>query len=162
MESLTSEGVSGVSARHQLACTRVALESLTFSYASLDRDPDGAPDTLQATVTFTPGELPKLSLPPGNPHLRIADSGPGVGAEALESIFTPFTRLNESNTKGLGLGMAVALGLCRAMGIELSAEPTPGGGFTAVLTIPFRDGAPLKSGTARQDGAGLTGREEAP
>ncbi|WP_420097242.1 DUF4118 domain-containing protein [Brevibacterium sediminis] len=95
-------------------------------------------------------------------HLRIADSGPGVGAEALESIFTPFTRLNESNTKGLGLGMAVALGLCRAMGIELSAEPTPGGGFTAVLTIPFRDGAPLKSGTASQDGAGLTGREEAP
>lgn len=69
-------------------------------------------------------------------HLRIADSGPGVSQDALESIFTPFTRLNESNTVGLGLGMAVALGLCRAMGIELSAEQTPGGGFTAVLTIP--------------------------
>lgn len=72
-------------------------------------------------------------------HLRIADSGPGVSQEAFESIFTPFTRFNESNTVGLGLGMAVALGLCRAMGIELSAEQTPGGGFTAVLTIPRAD-----------------------
>ncbi|MFE2656081.1 DUF4118 domain-containing protein [Brevibacterium sp. NPDC059310] len=72
-------------------------------------------------------------------HLRIADSGPGVSDEALETIFTPFTRLDESNAKGLGLGMAVALGLCRAMGIELSAEHTPGGGFTAVLTFPTCD-----------------------
>ncbi|SDR72922.1 two-component system, OmpR family, sensor histidine kinase KdpD [Brevibacterium siliguriense] len=86
----------------------------------------------------------------GAVHLRIADSGPGVGAEALESIFNPFTRLNEFNTKGLGLGMAVALGLCRAMGIELSAEPTPGGGFTAVLTIPRRGGAPVASGTTSE------------
>ena len=69
-------------------------------------------------------------------HLKIADSGPGVSEEALDGIFTPFTRLNESNTEGLGLGMAVALGLCRAMDIDLSAEQTPGGGFTAVLTIP--------------------------
>lgn len=69
-------------------------------------------------------------------YLRIADSGPGVSDEALETIFTPFTRLDESNAKGLGLGMAVALGLCRAMGIDLTAEHTPGGGFTAVLTFP--------------------------
>lgn len=72
-------------------------------------------------------------------HLKLADSGPGVSEEALERIFTPFTRLDESNTEGLGLGMAVALGLCRAMGIELSAEHTPGGGFTAVLTFPRFD-----------------------
>lgn len=69
-------------------------------------------------------------------HLQIADSGPGVSEEALETIFTPFTRLNEDNNVGLGLGMAVALGLCRAMGVELGAEQTPGGGFTAVLTFP--------------------------
>ncbi|WP_413336663.1 DUF4118 domain-containing protein [Brevibacterium sp. GP-SGM9] len=74
-------------------------------------------------------------------HLRIADSGPGVGADALERIFTPFTRLDESNTVGLGLGMAVALGLCRAMNIELRAEQTPGGGFTAVLTCPVTEEA---------------------
>lgn len=69
-------------------------------------------------------------------YLKIADTGPGVREEALERIFTPFTRLNESNTVGLGLGMAVALGLCQAMGIELSAEQTPGGGFTCMLTFP--------------------------
>ncbi|WP_181276152.1 DUF4118 domain-containing protein [Brevibacterium oceani] len=90
-------------------------------------------------------------------HLRVADSGPGVAEEALESIFTPFTRLDESNTKGLGLGMAVALGLCRAMDIELSAEPTPGGGFTAVLTIPRRggdNGVRSASGTKSTEPAG--------
>ncbi|GGC50763.1 sensor histidine kinase [Brevibacterium sediminis] len=86
-------------------------------------------------------------------HLRVADSGPGVAEEALESVFTPFTRLDESNTKGLGLGMAVALGLCRAMDIELSAEPTPGGGFTAVLTIPRRGGAPAAPEETRKGDA---------
>lgn len=72
-------------------------------------------------------------------HLKIADSGPGVSEEALERIFTPFTRLNEDNNVGLGLGMAVALGLCRAMGVVLNAEQTPGGGFTAILDFPQLD-----------------------
>ena len=86
-------------------------------------------------------------------HLRIADSGPGVSDEALETIFTPFTRLDESNAKGLGLGMAVALGLCRAMGIELSAEHTPGGGFTAVLTFPTCTGATVQESETPESGA---------
>ncbi|WP_166969532.1 DUF4118 domain-containing protein [Brevibacterium atlanticum] len=95
-------------------------------------------------------------------HLRVADSGPGVAEEALESIFTPFTRLDESNTKGLGLGMAVALGLCRAMDIELSAEPTPGGGFTAVLTIPRRGGGDGVPSTPRSGSTAPVGAEPQP
>lgn len=94
--------------------------------------------------------------------LRVADSGPGVAEEALESIFTPFTRLDESNTKGLGLGMAVALGLCQAMDIELSAEPTPGGGFTAVLTIPRRGAGDGARSTSRPKPTELAGTEPQP
>ena len=37
---------------------------------------------------------------------------------------------------GLGLGLAVARGLTEAMDGTLSAEDTPGGGLTMVLSVP--------------------------
>ena len=40
---------------------------------------------------------------------------------------------------GLGLGLAVARGLAEAIGGTLSAEDTPGGGLTMVLSVPRAD-----------------------
>ena len=42
---------------------------------------------------------------------------------------------------GLGLGLAVAQGLASAVGAELTAEDTPGGGLTMVLSVPVADQA---------------------
>ena len=47
--------------------------------------------------------------------------------------------LDETSANGLGLGLAVASGLADAVGGRISAEDTPGGGLTMVLTVP-RDG----------------------
>ena len=42
-------------------------------------------------------------------------------------------------THGLGLGLSVARGFTEAMGGTLSAEDTPGGGLTMVISLPRRD-----------------------
>lgn len=94
--------------------------------------------------------------PPGRPvrvtasatgndvELRVADTGPGVPDDRKETMFEPFQRLDDTGT-GLGLGLAVAAGLSRAVSARISAEDTPGGGLTMVLTVPraVADGGPV-------------------
>ena len=50
-------------------------------------------------------------------------------------MFEPFQRLGDSSPDGLGLGLAVAQGLATAVGAELTAEDTHGGGLTMVLSV---------------------------
>ncbi|MFJ3407632.1 DUF4118 domain-containing protein [Promicromonospora sp. NPDC090134] len=69
-------------------------------------------------------------------ELRVADTGPGVPDERKTTMFEPFQRLDDTSAGGLGLGLAVAAGLANAVGARISAEDTPGGGLTMVLTVP--------------------------
>jgi two-component system sensor histidine kinase KdpD len=72
-------------------------------------------------------------------HIRVVDRGPGVPVVDRERIFQPFQRLGDrSNGAGVGLGLAVARGFVQAVGGDLSADDTPGGGTTMVLTLPLR------------------------
>ncbi|MFI6423907.1 DUF4118 domain-containing protein [Promicromonospora sp. NPDC050880] len=80
------------------------------------------------------------SATPEEVELRVIDTGPGVPDGRKASMFEPFQRLGDVTGTGLGLGLAVADGLSRAVGATLTAEDTPGGGLTMVLTMP-RDGA---------------------
>ncbi len=67
----------------------------------------------------------------------MIDSGPGVPATMRDRIFEPFQRLGDNATdSGVGLGLAVARGFVRAMGGELELEDTPGGGLTAIISLP--------------------------
>ena len=69
-------------------------------------------------------------------ELRVVDRGPGVSEADRATMFEPFRRLGDSSPDGVGLGLAVADGLARAVGADLSAEDTPGGGLTMVLRVP--------------------------
>jgi two-component system sensor histidine kinase KdpD len=74
--------------------------------------------------------------------LRVIDHGPGVPAADRDRLFQPFQPLGDApGAGGLGLGLAVALGLADAMGGRLEAEDSPGGGLTMVLTLPAGDGS---------------------
>ena len=74
-------------------------------------------------------------------EVRVADRGPGVPDEAKDRIFEPFQRHGDApRGAGVGLGLAVARGFVEAMGGTLSAEDTPGGGMTMVLTLVARPG----------------------
>ena len=74
----------------------------------------------------------------GEVRLLVADQGPGVPPEDRERVFHPFQRAGDSrgSQPGVGLGLAVARGFMRSMQGDLFLEDTPGGGTTAVLTLP--------------------------
>jgi two-component system sensor histidine kinase KdpD len=72
----------------------------------------------------------------GQVELRVSDHGPGVAAGDRNRLFAPFQRLGDSPSgQGVGLGLAVARGLTEAMGGTLSAEDTPGGGLSMVVSV---------------------------
>ncbi|MFF1687989.1 MULTISPECIES: ATP-binding protein [unclassified Streptomyces] len=74
-------------------------------------------------------------------EVRVVDRGPGVPDEAKDRMFEPFQRYGDApGGAGVGLGLAVARGFAEAMGGTLSAEDTPGGGLTMVLTLPTATG----------------------
>lgn len=69
-------------------------------------------------------------------ELKVIDHGLGVPAAERERMFTPFQRLNDRATDGLGLGLAIARGFIEAMDGTLTPFDTPGGGLTMRLTVP--------------------------
>ncbi|MFI6942491.1 ATP-binding protein [Streptomyces sp. NPDC050418] len=69
-------------------------------------------------------------------EIRVVDRGPGIPDDAKERVFEPFQRYGDApRGAGVGLGLAVARGFTESMGGTLSAEDTPGGGLTMVLTL---------------------------
>ena len=73
---------------------------------------------------------------PRTVEVLVVDQGPGIAPALRERMFEPFQRLGDTSPGGLGLGLAVARGLTEAMGGTLTAEDTPGGGLTMVLSVP--------------------------
>jgi len=74
-------------------------------------------------------------------ELRIVDTGPGVPKRQREELFAPFRRLgavpsDRDGASGVGLGLSVARGFTEIMGGTLTAEDTPGGGLTVVISLP--------------------------
>jgi two-component system sensor histidine kinase KdpD len=65
-------------------------------------------------------------------RLRIADRGPGIGAEDRDRLFARFARGSaESDGTGSGLGLYVSRELCRAMNGDLVLDPPDAGGGTS-------------------------------
>lgn len=69
-------------------------------------------------------------------ELGVRDRGPGVPPQRWEQMFVPFQRLGDSTPGGVGLGLAIARGLCAAMGVSLAPSATAGGGLTMTLALP--------------------------
>jgi signal transduction histidine kinase len=71
--------------------------------------------------------------------VRVVDQGPGIPENLREVVFEPFYRVEGSrnrNSGGVGIGMTIAREAARRMGGDLKLEETPGGGLTAVLSLP--------------------------
>lgn len=78
----------------------------------------------------------------GHVELRVVDHGPGLPKNTAEAVFAPFQRLGDRDkAAGIGLGLSVAKGFIEAMGGTITAEDTPGGGLTIVISLPAADTA---------------------
>jgi len=89
-------------------------------------------------------------------ELRIIDRGPGIPPADREQVFEPFQRLDDhavSTGAGVGLGLAIARGLVRAMHGTVDLDDTPGGGLSAVIALPVSSPVRQSSSTA-SDGRG--------
>jgi signal transduction histidine kinase len=68
----------------------------------------------------------------------VSDTGIGIPAEKLDTIFDPFVQVSEGRTRaheGTGLGLAISRDLARGMDGDLVAESTPGAGSTFTVTL---------------------------
>jgi len=74
------------------------------------------------------------SLSDGTVRISVRDSGPGIAAEALPHIFDRFYKSDES--RGAGLGLAIAKSLVAAHGGEIEAKSAPGQGTEIRFTLP--------------------------
>ncbi|HET6165817.1 MAG TPA: DUF4118 domain-containing protein [Marmoricola sp.] len=78
-------------------------------------------------------------------EILVVDHGPGVPDDLKARMFAPFERLGASpRGDGVGLGLTVAQGLAEAQGTTVTAQDTPGGGLTMVLTLPVSPRATSK------------------
>ncbi len=75
----------------------------------------------------------------GRARISVADTGRGIPASKLESIFDPFVQLDRSanpgSQQGVGLGLAISRALALAMGGELTAKSEVGKGSVFTLDL---------------------------
>ena len=99
---------------------------------------------LTNAVKFTPAggdvQVESLAAPSRDAVLlRVRDTGIGIPAEKLASIFEPFVQVDTGTTRraeGTGLGLAISRDLARGMGGDLTVESSPGEGSTFTLRLP--------------------------
>lgn len=71
--------------------------------------------------------------------ITIDDNGPGIAESDLERVFEPFVRLEESRnteTGGIGLGMAIARDIVRRHGGDIALTNRSEGGLRVTVTLP--------------------------
>jgi len=76
----------------------------------------------------------------GEVCLEVWDRGPGIPEDKQQVIFEEFKRLDSHQTraeKGLGLGLAIADGLCRVLGHTLRVRSWPGRGSVFSVSVPL-------------------------
>ncbi|MEM1216348.1 MAG: response regulator, partial [Bacteroidota bacterium] len=73
-------------------------------------------------------------------RFQVADTGPGIPPEQLESVFGAFNRINRPGklVEGTGLGLNIAKKLAHQMGGDILLTSTLGEGATFTLELPFQ------------------------
>ncbi len=86
----------------------------------------------EAVVTLTASDV--------EARLVVADRGPGLSQDALERVFDPFFRVEQSrsrSTGGVGLGLAVVRSIVVAHGGTVTLANRQGRGLQAIVCLPL-------------------------
>ena len=73
------------------------------------------------------------SIDDSNVRVEVQDSGTGIAAERLGSIFEPFTT---SKPEGLGMGLSICRSIIERHGGTIAAANNPDRGATFSITLP--------------------------
>jgi two-component system sensor histidine kinase KdpD len=101
-----------------------------FVENALKYSPDGAPISISA------------ELQGGKIVIGVADRGPGIEDNERARIFDKFFRgrRHRFDTKGTGMGLAIAKGIVEAHGERIWVESEPGQGSTFYFSLPVSGG----------------------
>jgi signal transduction histidine kinase len=123
----------------------IVFEPMAEAVACGDRELllSAVENVIRNAVYYTPsGTQVIVTLGKCGAHacISIRDQGPGVPAEALARIFTPFYRVaREERTEGQGhgIGLAITLRVLRLHGGTVCARNREGGGLEVQLQLPL-------------------------
>jgi PAS domain S-box-containing protein len=78
---------------------------------------------------------------PDRVRIHVRDTGPGIPAQSLETVFEPFVQLQmgfRRRVEGTGLGLAISRELARGMSGDVAVTSVVDEGSTFTLTLPRR------------------------
>ncbi len=80
--------------------------------------------------------------PENNIGFSVTDTGIGISADMRETIFQPFTQVDNSHTRdygGTGLGLAICTLLTQRMQGEIKVDANPEGGSIFSVILPLKE-----------------------
>jgi signal transduction histidine kinase len=69
-------------------------------------------------------------------QVAVRDDGPGIPERDLDRVFEGFCQLQDSDARGLGLGLYISRAIIQAHGGRIWATSRPGAGSTFYFTVP--------------------------
>lgn len=94
---------------------------------------------IENAVKYAGAAEVSLEADPATARIAIADRGPGIPADRIADVFTPFIRLETSRnreTGGIGLGLALARAIVEEAGGSIALANREGGGLLATIMLP--------------------------
>lgn len=81
----------------------------------------------------------------GAVEIGVRDTGPGIPADKLDTIFEEFRRLDaNSKIPGKGLGLAIVKRVGAMLGHEITVRSTPGKGSTFSIRVPRAEASAIR------------------
>ncbi len=132
--------VDRIEARGEVPVRGARIEQILLNLITNAADAGGSGVTLTVTVRRTGERF----------EVEVADDGPGIAADVIETIFEPFFTTKPEGV-GTGLGLAISRRLARAMGGDLTARNIEPRGAVFTLTVPIARAPTGEKGAAPTD-----------
>lgn len=138
-----SEMLSGAAEQKGLSLNVVASGADAVAWADPDRVKQILVNLVMNAVKYTPvggGTITLECEVDGDRAIaHVSDTGPGIPADHVHSVFEPFVQLSASLTDrrgGVGLGLPISRDLARAMGGDLTVDTLRAVGSRFSVSLP--------------------------